>query len=420
MVDLAVGEPRAQPVEHGDRIGRCAVVVTHQGIEAVGVGADHRDSFGHCLQWQQVALVLEQDHGRAGHVQRLGVVLGRVEILTGDPGPWQGFVRIEHAELHPRREQSNQRAVENVGRKYPPLDRLDDLLRFGRQIVAIVAADHVHPADEAQRHAIHPVGLVGQRILAIDIGGTAAVGDDVAFETPLPAQPFLHQELAGTGRHAVQRVIGAHHRADLAVDHGGTEGRQKSFLEILRRRVEILLVAPLLRPAVHGEMLGRGDGLVIPGIVALQAGDERIGDLSGQVWILAIGFLAASPAWIAEDVDVGRPHRQPLVEPAGAVGLQRLEVLGAKLGRDDLCRLVHPLGVPGGGHADRLRKDRRDACAGDAMESFVPPVVGGHAEPRNRGRGVPGLARLLLEGHARDQILRAGREIERGIAIGGP
>ena len=72
--------------------------------------------------------------------------------------------------------------------------------------------------------------------------------------------------------------------------------------------VHVNEVARGLGPAVHGIMFGRGDHPVICGIVALQAGDERDAHAPGEERIFAIGFLAASPARIAKDVDVGRPE----------------------------------------------------------------------------------------------------------------
>ena len=54
------------------------------------------------------------------------------------------------------------------------------------------------------------------------------------------------------------------------------------------------MVTVRFRPAVHGIMLGGGDGAEIFGIVALQAADKGGAQLGGEERILAIGFLAAA------------------------------------------------------------------------------------------------------------------------------
>ena len=73
-----------------------------------------------------------------------------------------------------------------------------------------------------------------------------------------------------------------------------------------------------LGAAVHGEVLGRGDDAVVLRIVALHAGDEGDAHARGEERIFAVGFLAAAPARIAEDVDVGRPEVEAL-EDVGCV-----------------------------------------------------------------------------------------------------
>ena len=69
------------------------------------------------------------------------------------------------------------------------------------------------------------------------------------------------------------------------------------------------------------------------------------------------------------------------------VVLHSIVVLRAGFGGDDFADVLDQWRVPGGGHADRLGEHGRDAGAGDAVEAFVPPVVGGDAEPRNCRRG---------------------------------
>ncbi len=95
-----------------------------------------------------------------------------------------------------------------------------------------------------------------------------------------------------------------------------------------------------------------------------------------------------------------------------------LIVFGAGLGGDSGGDLPEEGGIPGGGHADGLREHRGVAGAGDAVEAFVPPVVGGDAEAWDGGCGVDELRGLFFEGHAGDEVFGALLGGEGGVLIG--
>src|ERR1700756_5555913 len=92
--------------------------------------------------------------------------------------------------------------------------------------------------------------------------------------------------------------------------------------------------------AVNGIVFGRGDDAVILGIVALHAGHKRDGQASAQERILAIGFLAASPARIAKDVDVRRPEIEAL-ENVGVPSALVLSVFDLPFNPDGRCHLMN-------------------------------------------------------------------------------
>ena len=418
IIDPAVRKARLEAIEHGHRLARRAVIVADQGIEAVGIGPDHRDPPRCALEGEQIAFVLEQHHRGSGHLQRLVAMRRGVEIGLGDVRPRQRGIVVEHAEPHPRSEQADKRAVEHLDRQRARVHAGNDLVGLGTEIVAVIAADHVHSGLEAERDALHAVLLIGKGVLAIDVRRAAAVGDDIALEAPVAPQPFLHQERAGAGGDAVERVVGAHDRPGLGLGHRLAEGGEVGFLQILRRGGEVLLVAAPFGPGMDGIVLRGRDGLVVFGIVALQPLDEGDPGLAREVRVLAIGLLPAAPARIAEDVDVGGPDGETLVEAAAAVGLERVEILRAELGGDDRRRVLHAVGIPHGRHADRLREHGGDAGAGDAVQPLVPPIVGGHAEAGDRGGGMAGLPGLLLQRHRRDQRLGSSVEVERRVAPG--
>src|SRR6185312_654141 len=103
-------------------------------------------------------------------------------------------------------------------------------------------------------------------------------------------------------------------------------------------------------------MLGGGDGAKILRIVALHTLNESAADLSGQERILAIGLLAATPARIAEDVDVGRPEIEALGDAVILTRPARHVELDPRLGADGDAHLLDARRVKGGGQTDRFGK----------------------------------------------------------------
>src|SRR5207244_6776 len=120
-------------------------------------------------------------------------------------------------------------------------------------------------------------------------------------------------------------------------------------------------------------------------------------------WVLAIGLRPATPPRITEDVDVGRPESQP--EIAAVISLPlRLIVSGARLHADDVPLGVEQIPVPGRGHSDRLREDRRFTAARDSVQRLVPVGVGRYAQSWDGRRIVLHLRGFFRESHAPDQI----------------
>src|SRR5271169_109252 len=121
--------------------------------------------------------------------------------------------------------------------------------------------------------------------------------------------------------------------------------------------------------AVNSVMFGSGDSFEIVRIVALEACDEGDAEAAGEEGIFAVGFLAASPAGIAKDVDVGRPEGETVVA-AGVVVGDGVIVFGAGFGGNDIGDGTEKTSVPGGGEADGLGENGGSAGAGDAVETL--------------------------------------------------
>ena len=226
----------------------------------------------------------------------------------------------------------------------------------------------------------------------------------MALEAPFFPQGVGQQGLAAAAGLAVGAVVGAHDGLDPGLPDQILEGGQVGLLHVLRACDGVELMAQRLRPAVHGEVLGAGGGLHGPAL-ALQAAHIGLPHARGQIRVLAVGLMPAAPAGVAEDVDVRRPEGQAVVDVAVALRGQGV-VLGPALGRGDVAELFEQGVVEHGGQTDGLGKAGGRAAARHAVQRLVPPVVGGHAQPLDRGRVVAELRRLFLEGHAGHKGLR--------------
>ena len=237
------------------------------------------------------------------------------------------------------------------------------------------------------------------------------------WKVPVAAEDVAEEHFAGAGGHVVDCVVGAHEGVGVALDDGGAEGGEIGVPQIVRGGIDVGLVARGFGSAVDGVVLGGGDGAEVFRVVALDALDEGGAEAGGEEGIFAVGFLAAAPAGIAKDVDVGRPDGEAVVAVVIVVG-DGVVVLGASFSGDDFADGVDERRVPGGGVADGLREHGGVAGARDAVEAFVPPVVGGDVEARDGRGAVDELGDFFFEGQAADEVVDALVDGERGIAEG--
>src|ERR1700733_8803773 len=100
---------------------------------------------------------------------------------------------------------------------------------------------------------------------------------------------------------------------------------------------------------MHGEVLRCRDDAKVTRVITLQAAHEIKPKRGSKKRIFAIGLLSASPARIAEDVDIRRPDGQAEVETVNSF-THCLVVLGAGLRRNNRSDALKQRGIPGGGH----------------------------------------------------------------------
>ena len=418
VADARGRELPLDPLERRHLLRRDAVIVAEHGDRVVRRRPDDRDPPHARRQRQQPALVLQQDDGLPGGVAGDLTMCGGVVDRDGDRRERHLFRRIEHAEAKTGDEQAFDGAGDLGFGDRTCLHLVHERLVLGAARQVRSGLDGGHGRRANCRH---------EMVASQDVADGAAVADDVAGEVPLVAQAGLQQVRARASRDAVHGVVDAHDRGCLAFDDGGAECGQVGIDEVPLVDARVEAVSCRLRSAVHGVVLRRRHHLQVVRVGSLHPRHERHAHAGREIRILAVGLLAASPARVAEDVDVGRPVRQP----GGAAGQRRqrvrprwrrtrlrVVVLGAGLGGDRVGHLPQQRRVPGGGQADGLREHGRPALH-DAVQGLVPPVVGRHAEARDCRRGALHLQHLLLERHARDQIRRPlpGRQL--GVAKGG-
>src|SRR5437870_3416043 len=132
--------------------------------------------------------------------------------------------------------------------------------------------------------------------------------------------------------------------------------------------------------AVHRVMFRRRDHLEVARVIALQTLDESHAQTRSEKRVLAIGFLSASPARVAKDVDIRAPESQPFI-PSALIVANELVMLCAGFSRDHVSNLMHKISVPRCRQTNRLGKHSCVAGARHAMQRFVPPFIRGNSKP---------------------------------------
>ena len=379
-------------LQDGDIAGGGAVVVSNQSRPAVGVGADDPDG-AHRLRVQgQKPVVFQQHAGLQGSLVGQGQMLRALHRLIGD-----GVV------LAPL----PQDAQEIPGGKEPLGGNCNILLgdqplpQGQEQTAVAVAAVQVTAVFQRQGHGLG--GVLRDHVPGVEIPDGPAVGDHMALEAPAAPEDVFQQCLAAAAGLAVGTVVGPHDGLHPGVLDAGLEGGEIGFLHVLGGGHGVKLVPQALRPAVDGEMLGAGGGF--HGFAAaLEAPDVGFAQLGGEEGVLAVSLVPPAPAGVPEDVDVGGPEGQALVNVPVVLGGEGV-VLGPALGGGCVSQLFQKLLVKHGRQADGLGKAGGGARPGHAVKGLVPPVVGGDPQAGNRRRAIAQLAGLFLQAHLRHQSL---------------
>ena len=397
--DFGGGEALFNPVERINRRRRWAVVVALQGLDEFCSGTDDCDATYTGFEGKRLVLIFEENHGLARGLKRELAMLRRVVLADRNATVGVAGRRIEHAETEACGEEAAQRSVDFRFCDEVLVHGIDESwigLPFAEAALEIGAGFYCSGGG---------VGHIrGEVVTGIDVGDGGAVTDDIAVKVPGVAQVIAQEHGVRAGGRSVDCVVGAHDGLSMGLRDGGAEGRQIGVLEIVRRHIDIVLMAGRLGAAVYGIVLRGGDQLQVFGIVALYAGDKRHAHAAGEKRIFTVGLLAAAPARVAKDIDVRSPEGEA-EEHLMVVFAHGLVVLGARFGGDGFAHAMHEAGVPGGCHADDLRKVGGVAGKSDAVQTFVPPIVFGNAEARDSRGVIAHLRDFFLKSHAADEVV---------------
>ena len=387
---------------------RNGVVVAPHHLYVVAVGADQ----GHARigrQGQHGIPVLQEHERFAGHAARQGQMFGTLHHLFRKVIPRRFPVHFAQAE--PGGEQAEKGAVD-MGLVFVAAGH-----RFG-QMLEMVAAFQVDSV-------IDGVGNGGQRVfgpmvVGIEVFDAVAVGGNDAFKTPFLAQQGIYQVIIDGAGLAPEGVVGGHYFLDIGLGDQVLEGGEVCFVKVTFRAGGVEGMTQGFRSRMYRKMLGTGVGLqhLVAG-VSLQAADHGHTQPAGQVRVFPIGLHAASPARVAEQVDVGRPEGKPLVDVRVSFHFGQA-VLDARLIAHGSKDLIDKRFIERCRHPDGLREHCRTAVAGHPVQGLVPPVVSVDAQARNGYRPVLHQRALLFEGQPAQQVGGAFFGRETFVQIRGP
>ena len=175
-----------------------------------------------------------------------------------------------------------------------------------------------------------------------------AVADHMALKSPFSPQNLLQQQRIAAARNAVDAVVGSHDSLHMTLLNAGLEGGKIGFIQVLLSHHRIEAVSDALRAAVYRNMLGAGSSLQEILVMALNALDEAHSHPGGQIGILPEGLMASAPSGIPENIHIGGPEGETLINPAVSLRLLQIE-LGPPFRGDGIRHLLYEFLVKGGG-----------------------------------------------------------------------
>ena len=360
-------------------VGHTVVVAPKHGL-AVGVGTDHGDALLPFPERQHTVLVLQQHDGFTGHVE------GQLTVFLAVHGGVRNLrprhqLRIVHlTQVEATFQEALHVLVHLLFGEESLLHSLGD-----RAIDVVPSALHVGTGQRAHTGGVHLVA--GGLVVLPEVAHGATVAHHKVLEAPFVSQDLLEQAVAAAAGLVLPALVGTHHLSHLSLLHQVFEGGQIGLVQVAQRHIgHVGGVARVFRSAVHGVVLGAGPQFAVFAVFgALQTLHHHLAHHTGQIGVFAVGLLSASPARVAEDVDVGGPHAQRVEFLILSAIVHALVVLGAHLGAGGVKHAVEQIRVEGSCHTDGFGENGDVAHVGRAVQRFAPPVELLDAQTRDGG-----------------------------------
>ena len=357
-----------------DGMARGAVIVAAEHYRVRRVGAHNRDALVFLgIKRQYFLVVLQQHDTLLSHFE--GFLVEKGGVGNGS----ERRLGVEQTQLETGLEHFQHVSIDDIHREHS----LEiGLFQRGETAAALQVDDRSERGGGSLGSGGVRLVPRNHRVTLPTVVQRPTVGDEQPVVAPLVLQDVDEQTLVGAARHAVEPVVAAHHHPHVGVVDDILERRQIGGPKGAPADRRVKRVAVGLRSAVHGEMLDAGECLVPVVDLLLETVHAGGAHARGEVGVFAVGFHTASPARVAEDVDVRgeKADAGVVVIPAGL--LVTVEFQPRFVGNHGE-HILHGLVVEGGGQCRGHRIDRGETVAGHPVQRLVPPAVRRYAQPLN-------------------------------------
>ena len=233
----------------------------------------------------------------------------------------------------------------------------------------------------------------------IQVVDSVTVAHYQAVESPTVAEDVNQQAVARAARFAFVCAISTHHFAYITIYHQCFESRQVSFPQVAHRNHSIEFMTKRFRTTMDTIVLSTSVSLVVLVVIALHTSYYVQAHSRHQEGVFTVSLLAASPAWVTEDVYVWCPESQVrnsrYVRTYIAIQWQSVVACTCFVRHhgvgSQLCFIVERCR-----HSDRLWEYGYIRYTHQAVASFAPPVIGRNAQAFDSQRTVHHHAHLLF------------------------
>ena len=140
-----------------------------------------------------------------------------------------------------------------------------------------------------------------------------AIGSNMTFKSPFFPQNIRQKTSASTAGFSVCSIISSHDRLYCGFLYTGFKCRQVGLPQILFIHFRIEFMAQAFRSAMYCKMFCTCCNLQIILIMSLKAFNISHTETAGKIRILTEGLMTSPPSRITENIDIGCPEGQALI-----------------------------------------------------------------------------------------------------------